>query len=270
MSTFKINDQFKANNNNKSAVKPLPSNFSGINIRSPNTLATLKTLPSNRVLLPDGSGVTAPALGSKIRSKQDSKIISVNNNAKFITIRKDTTPIRNNLYHYYLDDFKQPITVDKFQFCFDQKVSSVFSSSGDSQWFTTLIKNQPSFKLPLFGKITPSLLSLNADCSCIYTNFSGLYTLDTKLINNQLIASSNRNVSKGAIDFNIESNYISIYIYSNKTKSYVNIRLRPPLRYRPAYNDWVFDEDVNIFDTLSDTEYAKLINCCGLEDPKTL
>jgi hypothetical protein len=269
MSIFRINNNTRFNNNNKSAIKSnlVNLNTQSMNIRSPHTMRTKKNEFKIRTLL--SSGVTAPSYGTTVRNKQDDQIISVNNNAKVIIIRRDTTPIRNNLYNYYTFKFKQPIIVDKFKFCSEQKVSSVFSSSGYNQWFSSLIKNEPSFKSSVFNKISASVPSLQSDCSCIITNFEGLYTLNRTLNNNQLIYSSNRKISRANIDFNLEQNYINIYIYSDKTQSYVNIRLRPPLRYRPAYQDWVFDEDVNIIDQISSeefqvTEYAKLIDCCNL------
>lgn len=268
MSTFRINKKIKENNTNKSSVKPLNLNTSAMSIRPPHTLPTLDFVGRHETLL--SSGITSPVKGSKIRDKQpENQGLLVNNYAKVITVRRDTTPIRNKLYHYYLDRFKEPIIVDKFKFCTEQKISTVFSSNGYNQWFSTFAQNELSFKKALFDKVAFNFLSLSTDC-CFYTDFSGVYTLNTKLVDNQLVASSNKRVSKATIDFNIESNYINMRIYSAKTQSYVNIRLRPPLRYRPAYGDWVFDEDVNIFDLLSPTEYAKIVDCCNLNNIEIL
>lgn len=113
MSTFRINKKIKENNTNKSSVKPLNLNTSAMSIRPPHTLPTLDFVGRHETLL--SSGITSPVKGSKIRDKQpENQGLLVNNYAKVITIRRDTTPIRNKLYHYYLDRFKEPIIVDKF------------------------------------------------------------------------------------------------------------------------------------------------------------
>lgn len=270
MHTFVINKTSKSNNNNKTSIR---SNFSS----GPN-ISAIRILPTNTASSykndTDSDQIYNPQIklnyGSNVRIKQDSQVISINNYAKVIKIRRDTSPIRNNLYNFYKDRFKQPVIVDRFEFCSEQKISTIFSSNSYNQWFSTLITNEPSFKTHLFNKVfSNSLLSLSDDCSCRYIDFSGSYILDRNLsTDNQLVQSSNKRASKASIDFNMEENYINIYLYSKKSKSYINIRLRPPLRYRPAYDDWVFDEDVTIYDMLSNTEYAELIDCCNLENGK--
>lgn len=266
MSTFQINNNIRSNFNNKiSTTNNFGSgpNISAINIQSPNTNSAKQLILPNKNIFE-----LSPPIGLTVRNKQDSQIINTTNYSKIIRIRKDTVPIRNNLYDIYNYRYKKPIEVDKFEFCEEQKISSIFSTTGYHQWFTTLIHNEPSFKTSFFDKVSSRLLSLNKDCSCRYIDFSGQYVLDKNASVNQLLSTNNKKVSKAIIDFNIKDNYINIYLYNNKTDSYVQIRLRPPLRYRPAYNDWVFDEDVTINDLLSDTEYADLVDCCNVGDFK--
>lgn len=268
MHTFVINKNNKSNENNKTSIRSNFSagpNISSINIASPNTSSTR----SQTDILDDNSQNLSNH-GLSVRVKQDSQVISVNNYAKVIKIRKDTSHIRNNLYDFYNYRFEQPVIVDRFEFCSEQKISTIFSSNSYNQWFSSLTKNEPSFKIHLFAKVfSPTFLSLSSNCSCRYVDFGGFYELDRTLPSeNQLVKSSNKRVSKAIINFNTEENYINIYIYSQKTKSYINIKLRPPLRYRPVYDDWVFDEDVTIYDILSNTEYAELIDCCNLENSK--
>ena len=265
MTNFSINRNQKQNHNQPTINKNFigKKNILTSKIVSPNTIEPViidNTKENNKFDIP------VPQNGIKVRSKQLFLPKSVNNYAKIITIRKDTLPIRNNLYHYYKNEIIDPIEVDKFYFCNEQKISSIFSTSGDTHWFSTLIDKQPSYKTSLFGKVVFERLSLLKDCSCNYFDFSGSYSIDRFSENNdnQLIYSSNKRVSKATIDFDAESNYIIITIYSEKVQSYVKIRLRPPVRYRPLYNDWVFDENVTIENILSSTEFAELINCCNI------
>jgi len=266
MSIFSIHNNNKINNNvistiNKSFIgkfNPLSSK-----IESPNTIQAFEPIIKDKIAV----SPTIPQAGVSVRSKQVFLPKSVTNDAKFITIRKDTTPIRlGGLYNYYTDRFMVPIEVDKFQFCSEQKISSVFCTTGHNQWFSTYLDRQPSFKTTLFDLVTPSPSILLQDCNCIHTDLSGTYTLDTKIFNksNQLISSSNNQVSKGTIDISLVDNYIIIEIYSKITNSRARIKLRPPVRYRPAYNDWVFDENVSLKGLLSNTEFAEMIDCCDI------
>lgn len=203
---------------------------------------------------------TLPADGISFRYKQPISVIKVNNYAKIIRIRKDTIPVRSNLYDYINSIFKRPVIVDKYEFCSEQKISSVFSTNGDVQWYSAYSDRQPSFKTALFNRVSYTPLSLSDDCSCRIFNFNGIYTVDRRLSDNDLIETSNKNISK--ISFDLIDNYILISFYSYKTKSFVKIRLRPPLRYRPIYDDWVFDDKVIIDNIMSLTEYAEIIDCC--------
>jgi hypothetical protein len=264
MSTFAINRSKKTNNNIISTInKPYIGKQNPLTskIEPPNTTHVVEEILKPKI----GISPTLPQNGVSVRSKQLFLPRSVNNYSKFITIRKDTTPIRiGGLYDYYRDRFKIPIETDKFQFCSEQKVSSIFATTGNRQWFSTFIDKQPSFKTSLFDIVEANPLMLLTSCDCLFTDFSGEYILNSSLkSSNQLVSSSNNRVSKGTIDVNIESNYIIVTIYSKRTQSYVKIRLRPPVRYRPAYGDWVFDENVTIDNILSNTEYAEIINCCN-------
>lgn len=268
MSTFKINNDRNTRFDSSNIASLTNAQAPGINI------AALRILPPNThsaktLILPSKNTFNIlPAIGLTVRKQQDSQVNIGNNYSKIIRIRKDTLPIRNNLYDIYNTKYKKPIIVDKFEFCEEQKISSIFSTTGYHQWFSTLIDKQPSFKTSLFDKVSSRLLSLNQDCSCRYIDFSGQYIFDRNASSDQLLSSTNKKVSKAIIDFNIEQNYINIYLYNNKTDSYVHVRLRPPLRHRPAYNDWVFDEDVTINDLLSNTEYAEIVNCCNIGNYK--
>lgn len=266
MSIFAINTNKRTNNNIVSTInKPFIGKLNPLTakIDSPNTYQAFEPSPKDKI----ASSPTLPSDGVNVRSKQLFLPKSVTHYSKFITIRKDTTPIRQGgLYDYYRDRFKVPVEVDKFQFCAEQKISSIFATTGNRQWFSTFIHKQPSFKTALFDIVEANPLMLLTDCGCLYTDFTGVYKLKTNFISNDndLIASSNNKVSLGIVDINIESNYIIITIFSKKTNSYVRIRLRPPVRYRPAYDDWVFDESVTIDNILSSTEFAEIVNCCNI------
>lgn len=227
-------------------------------ILPPNTFE-IKTENKNKINI----SPTIPADGVSVRSKQPISVIKVNNYAKIIRIRKDTTPVRTNLYDYINSMFKRPIIVDKYEFCYEQKISSIFSTNGDTQWYSTYVDRQPSYKTALFNRVSYAPLSIGDDCSCRIFNFNGIYTIDRRLSRgNTLVESSNRNISNVTFDFDPIENYIIVSFYSYKTKSYVKIKLRPPLRYRPIYNDWVFDDKVIIDNIMSLTEYAEIIDCC--------
>lgn len=255
--------------NNKKTLKDSLKDRSIYNnyIGKPNTL-TSKVLPPNTFEIKKievskvSVSPTLPATGISIRDRQTDSIVKISNYAKVITIRKDTTPVRTNLYDYINGVFKEPIIVDRYEFCYEQKISSIFSTNGGVQWFSTYIDRQPSYKTTLFDRIKYSPLSMGKDCSCRIFDFNGIYTVDRRLSDNNLIKSSNRNISAIKFDFDPIENYIIISFYSYKTKSYVNIKLRPPLRYRPIYDDWVFDDSVLIDGIMSSTEYAEIIDCC--------
>lgn len=262
MSNFLI----KQNRALKESIKSrtIKNNFVG----KQNTL-TAKTVSPNtfqiKVPIIDKTSVspTISVDGISIRSKQNNNTIKINNYAKIIRIRKDTTPVRTNLYDYINSVFKEPVIVDKYEFCYEQKISTSFSTNGYVQWFSSYIDKQPSYKTSLFSRISYSPLSISDDCSCRIFNFNGIYTVDRrKPEDDSLVLSSNKNISKIKFDFDPIENYIIVSIYSFKTKSYVKIRLRPPLRYRPIYDDWVFDDSVIIDNIMSSTEYSEIIDCC--------
>lgn len=254
MSNFVINN----NSNNKN--RTIKNNFIGrqntltSRILSPNTFVINASPSSSKNLITQIDGT---------RAKPEPSTIQGSNYAKIIRIRKDTKPIRNNLYDYINSVFKRPVLVDVFQFCAEQKISTVFSTHGNTQWFSTLINKEPSYKTALFNKVFFNPLSLREDCSCNIFDFNGRYEIDRRLPDfNSLISSSNKDISRVSFEFEPSTNYIMISFYSHKTKSYVRVRLRPPLRYRPIYGDWVFDENVTIDNIMSSTEYAEIVDCC--------
>lgn len=209
---------------------------------------------------------TSPVGGINIRNKEPLSVIKVNNYSKILRIRKDTTPIRNNLYDYINNIFIQPTVVDRYEFCYEQKISTIFSTNGMVQWFSSYMDKQPSYKSSLFNRLSYSPLSLDKNCSCRIFNFNGIYSIDRRLQNNNLLFSSNKNISNIQFNFDPIDNYIIISFYSYKTQSYVKTRLRPPLRYRPIYGDWIFDDSVTIDNIMSLTEYTEIINCCQFAD----
>jgi hypothetical protein len=187
----------------------------------------------------------------------------VTNDAKVINIRKDTSPIRRGFsYNYYKDQFISSLTIDRLEFCQEQKISTVFSTNSYNHWFSTFINPQISFKKTVFSKIIPQRAGPFKNCNYPDSEFDGSYIVDitTSVNDNQLVFSSNRDASKAIINFDKESNYIIVKIYSKKIKAYVDIKMRPPVRYRPAYNDWVFDESLIIDNIISNTEYVQIIN----------
>lgn len=229
-----------------------------------NTLSTKILSPNtftiNSIINPSKNLIE---ITDEIRAKPQPSTIQGTNYTKVIKIRKDTTPVREGFYDYTNSMWQRPIIVDTFRFCKEQKISTVFSTQGNIQWFSTLITKEPSFKISLFSRVIPSDLSLLEDCSCNIFDFNGLYEVDRRLPDyNSLISSSNRKISRVSLEFDPSQNYIIVSFYSHKTKSYAKIRMRPPLRYRPIYNDWVFDESVIIDNIMSSTEYAEIIDCC--------
>lgn len=228
-----------------------------------NTL-TSKIFPPNTFVLNNNN--SSKELISQIDGTRAKPLISTiqgNNYSKIIRIRRDTTPVRTNLYDYINSVFRQPVLVDTFKFCSEQKISTVFATHGDVQWFSTFNDKQPSYKTAIFNRILYNPLSLQEDCSCRIFNFNGIYTLDRTLPNfNSLITTSNKDISKVSFEFDPSQSYIIMSFYSTKTNSYAKIKLRPPIRYRPIYNDWVFDESVTIDNIMSLTEYAEIIDCC--------
>lgn len=179
----------------------------------------------------------------------------------------DTTAIRANRYDFTIGRFDAGYPKpSNYPLC-PQKTSTVFQSGGTH--FTT---STTSFSYPLEHNFVEvkniPRLSTN-DCGCYYIDFSGNYILDWSLAGGgKLISSDNSQVDLGTFTFHQSENYFDIYLYPKpniNNISYVHIRYRIPIRYRYAYGDWTFWESVLIENELSETEFVKIIDCCGAE-----
>jgi hypothetical protein len=181
----------------------------------------------------------------------------------------DTTAIRENRYDFSIGKFDNGYPrPSNYRLC-PQKISTVFKNGGS--YFTTSYTSTPQ-SYPFTGnflKVTDIPRLSSADCGCYYVDFSGNYVLDWSLSGGgKLLSSDNSEVNLGTFTFYQLENYFDIYLYpkSNLNNiSYVHIRYRIPIRYRYAYGDWTFWESLIINNTLSETEFVKIIDCCGAE-----
>jgi hypothetical protein len=169
----------------------------------------------------------------------------------------DTTAIRENRYNFstgrYDSGYPRP---SNYPLC-PQKISTVFQY-GDTH-FTT---STTTISYPLehdFIKVSEIVRPSSVD-------FSGNYVLDWSLSGGgKLLSSDNSQVNLGTFTFYQLKNYFDIYLYAKpniNNISYVHIRYRVPIRYRYAYEDWTFWESLLIENTLSETEFVKIVNCC--------
>ena len=70
----------------------------------------------------------------------------------------------------------------------------------------------------------------------------------------------------GTFTFYVSEEYFDIYLYPKQelnNPSYIHIRYRIPVRYRYVYEDWTFWESVLLENIMSETEFVKIIDCCG-------
>lgn len=203
--------------------------------------------------------VQSRAINNDIRGKNR---ITHNNDSSKTTTTKTATAIRENKYRYNFGQFVAGYPESETKVYCPQKVSTVFLKN--NHYSTSYIIKNPAFKTTNISLVkNRQNLQATAECSCFYADLSGEYILDWTINSNQLISSDNALVNNGTINFDLINSYIDIELYSNISNSKIHIRLRPPLKYRAAYDDWTFDEDVTIEELLSNTEYAEVINCCG-------
>jgi hypothetical protein len=179
----------------------------------------------------------------------------------------DTTAIREDRYDFsvgrYNSGYPRP---SNYPLC-PQKISTVFQNGGTHFTTSTTTISYPFGHNFLEVADIPRLSS--ADCGCYYVDFSGNYVLDWSLAGGgKLLSSDNAQVDLGTFTFYQSENYFDIYLYPKPNLnniSYVHIRYRIPIRYRYAYGDWTFWESLIIDNTLSETEFVKIIDCCGAE-----
>jgi hypothetical protein len=191
------------------------------------------------------------------------------NDRRNVRISLDTSAIRENKYNFYSRKFDDgyPRT-SNYPLC-PQKISTVFKSGG--AYYTTSTTSNPS-SYPLnsnFIKVTDITRLSSGNCGCYYVDFTGEYTLDWSLEGGgRLLSSDNSDVNLGTFTFHQSDEYFDIFLYpksSINSFSYVHIRYRIPVRYRYAYEDWTFWESVLLENTMSETEFVKIIDCCNAD-----
>lgn len=178
----------------------------------------------------------------------------------------DTKAVRENRYDFSIGKFDTgyPRPSD-YPLC-PQKISTVFQNGGTH--FTT---STTTIAYPLthnFIEVDEITRLSTADCGCYYVDFSGNYTLawSEEIGGGQILSSDNNDIAVGTFTFYSSDNYFDIYLYPKSTlnnSSYIHIRYRIPIRYRYAYEDWTFWESVLLENTMSETEFVKIIDCCG-------
>jgi len=202
----------------------------------------------------------------QIRSIDRATSVPKNNDRRNVRKPLDTTAIRDNQRNYFTgnfnDGFPRP---SNYPLC-PQKISTVFQSGIVHYTTSTTSSSQSYPMIQNFVKVTDILRLPSPDCVCYYVDFSGNYILNWSLEEGgQLLSSDNPDVTLGTFTFYESENYFEIFLYPNPTLnnvSYVHIRYRIPIRYRYAYGDWTFWESLIIDNTLSETEFVKVINCC--------
>lgn len=249
MSTFTINAN-KINNQNyiyKNSIKNIPS-----------------TLPINDFNNTKTSNITKIFQKKSINQERD---IPKNNNRRNVRKNLDTSAVRQNHFNYFVGKFDQGFPLaSNYPLC-PQKISTVFQNGG-LHWTQNTTNIGSSFPLGSnFIKVVDSLTQLSSlDCNCYYVDFSGNYLLNWTLESGgQLLSSDNPQVTIGTFNFYQSDEYFDIFLYPipelNKS-SYVHIRYRIPIRYRYVYEDWTFWESLLIDNTLSETEFVKVVDCC--------
>jgi hypothetical protein len=202
----------------------------------------------------------------KKRSINKNRDIPRFNDRRNVRKSLDTSAIRENRYDFSTGKFDVGYPrLSNYPLC-PQKISTVFKQGG--AYFTSSTTSTPQsypFKSN-FVKITDIPRLLSADCGCYYVDFTGEYVLDWSLTGGgKLLSSDNPDVNLGTFTFHQADNYFDIFLYPKSllaSSSYVHIRYRIPIRYRYAYEDWTFWESVLLENTMSETEFVKIIECC--------
>lgn len=186
------------------------------------------------------------------------------NDTKNVRIRLDTAAIRSQKYNFYTGSFAPGYPQNSvYSFC-SKKISSVFKK-GETFWSSSLVNNQISYKTSNFSRVVDKANIKPVDyCYCNFVDLSGTYTFDRSIVgSSQLLTSSNPKVENGSISLNLNPDYLDIKILSKTSSSLIWIRLRPPLRWRRAYEDWTFNEFLQMYSiNNTETEFVKVINCC--------
>jgi len=187
------------------------------------------------------------------------------NEAETIRLTQDASAIRQNGYLYYDDKFKPGLPYNTSYVLCPQKLSTVFSNS--SKFYSSSYDlNEISYKTEKIVSITEAnALVANyttSDCICFVNEYTGNYYLDWSSSEAKLINTDNGNVSDVSFDFYSSEEFFEIKIYPTSGTSYLWIRYRIPVRYRYAYLDWVFMENLVINGEMSETEFVKIVNCC--------
>lgn len=236
--------------------------------------------PASRNLINTVSPRTPDSIG--VVNPEDFKLIKYNetisavkqglNEAEIVRITKDASAIRQDGYLYYDDQFKQGLPYNvSYNLC-PQKLSTVFTNH--SKFYSSSYElNEISYKTELLVSIADAQASVasytTSDCVCFVNEFTGNYYLDWSSSEGKLINTDNGNVSDVSFDFYSSEEYFEIKIYPKSGSSYLWIRYRIPVRYRYAYLDWVFMENLVINGEMSETEFVKIVNCCD-SDPTTV
>jgi hypothetical protein len=188
------------------------------------------------------------------------------NDRKNVRKQLDTSAIRENRYDFSTGRFDEGYPrLSNYPLC-PQKISAVFKNGG-THFTTSAINSYSSYPLNRnFLKITDIPKLSSADCGCYYVDFTGEYTLDWSLAGGgRLLSSNNPDVNLGTFTFHESDEYFDIFLYPKSSlysSSYVHIRYRIPIRYRYSYGDWTFWESVLLENTMSETEFVKIVDCC--------
>jgi len=199
-----------------------------------------------------------------------------NNDRRNVRMSLDTTAIRQNRLNYFTQQFDPGYpNVSNYPLC-PQKISTIFQNGG-YHWTQNTMNGTSSYPFKGgFFKVVDAINLTTNDCTCYYIDYSGEYVLNwSKESGGQLLSSSNKDIQLGTFNFYIDDEYFNIFLYpkpSLNNTSYVHIRYRIPLRYRYIYKDWTFWESLIIDNTMSDTEFVKVIDCCStkIDDIRTI
>jgi hypothetical protein len=227
-----------------------------------------RPVKNNALILNNSSAFNIYNVNSSVTKKNlNTLALTPNNDIKIITIRNDTTPLRNNGYFYFSDRFKKPPTITRYKFC-APKIATIYSTNGNLQWFSAYVKKPASFKSVNTNIVKGRSLFIsdsNGNCDCDYTDFSGKYFFNI-CENPSLISTNNLNTKLANMFYDKDNQYFDIKIYSKYNKSYVWIRFRITLKYRWDDGRWVFNPKFVIDKIMSETEFASIVDCCDYED----
>lgn len=195
----------------------------------------------------------------------DNKSNKLNNDAEKIIINESPKAIREFKFNIATAKFNQGYpNISIYPLC-NQRVSTVFTH-GSTSWTNSTLNSSTSF--PMQNPLDIVKQASNDDCvECIPIDYTGEYILNWSVTEGpQLLSSTNSQVVLGTFTYHMSEDYFDIFLYPStqiKNNSYIHIRYRVPIRWRHAYNDWTFWENVIINGEMSNTEFIRIVNCCN-------